>query len=210
MLVIQIFEEWSKVGHTLLSILNWLRSRDSVALLSPWVNAPIKQQYSVIWMEKQLRSLSKVLERETANIKLKDYQFSGYYVLIYLPRLILRNNTMGSYWIEQKYNSSLSFYKSSTNQKQTPKAGRLHAIACPDNALTKHSSLLATVAANLRSPASSEIRNMYSGALTWLDRWVLPNCCMALSALHGNSNVMCNLRLWLTTRRSACKEIPKV
>ena len=129
MLVIQIYEERLKVGHTLLSILNWLRSRDSVALLSPWVNAPCKQQKSVIWKEKQLRSLSKVLERETANIKLKVYQFSGYYVLIYLPRLILRNNTMGSNWIDLKCSSSSSFYKSSTNQKQTPTAGRLHAIA---------------------------------------------------------------------------------
>lgn len=40
--------------------------------------------------------------------------------------------------------------------------------------LTILSSLLATVAANLCSPANSEIMNKYSGALTWLDRWVRP------------------------------------
>ncbi len=32
----------------------------------------------------------------------------------------------------------------------------------------------ATVAANLRSPASSEIMKIYSGALTWLERCVRP------------------------------------
>ena len=39
---------------------------------------------------------------------------------------------------------------------------------------TRLSSLLATVEANLCSPASSDMRNMYSGALTWLLRWVRP------------------------------------
>ena len=38
--------------------------------------------------------------------------------------------------------------------------------------LTKLSSRFATVEANLCSPASSEIRNTYSGALTWLDQCV--------------------------------------
>lgn len=40
--------------------------------------------------------------------------------------------------------------------------------------LTKLSSLFATIDANLCSPASSEMRNTYSGAVTWLDLWVLP------------------------------------
>lgn len=35
--------------------------------------------------------------------------------------------------------------------------------------LTRLSSLLATMEANLRSPASSEMRKMYSGVETWLD-----------------------------------------
>ncbi len=40
--------------------------------------------------------------------------------------------------------------------------------------LTRLSNRLATVEANLCSPARSEIRNRYSGALTWLERWVRP------------------------------------
>lgn len=40
--------------------------------------------------------------------------------------------------------------------------------------LTRLSSRLATMEANLRSPASSEIRKTYSGAETWLDLWVRP------------------------------------
>ena len=36
------------------------------------------------------------------------------------------------------------------------------------------SSLLATMLANLCSPASSDMRNTYSGAFTWLERWVRP------------------------------------
>lgn len=39
---------------------------------------------------------------------------------------------------------------------------------------TKLSSLLATMEANRLSPASSEMRKMYSGAVTWLDRCVRP------------------------------------
>lgn len=49
---------------------------------------------------------------------------------------------------------------------------------CPDQhspiPLTRLSSRLATMEANLRSPASSDMRKMYSGAETWLDRWVRP------------------------------------
>lgn len=40
--------------------------------------------------------------------------------------------------------------------------------------LTKLSSLLATIDANLCSPANSEIRKTYSGAVTWFDLWVRP------------------------------------
>lgn len=39
---------------------------------------------------------------------------------------------------------------------------------------TRLSSLLATMEAKRLSPASSEMRKMYSGAVTWLDRWVRP------------------------------------
>lgn len=39
---------------------------------------------------------------------------------------------------------------------------------------TKLSSLLATMEAKRLSPANSEMRKMYSGAVTWLDRWVRP------------------------------------
>lgn len=40
--------------------------------------------------------------------------------------------------------------------------------------LTRLSSRFATMEANLRSPASSEMRKTYSGAETWLDLWVRP------------------------------------
>lgn len=40
--------------------------------------------------------------------------------------------------------------------------------------LTRLSSLLATMEANLCSPASSDMRKTYSGAVTWFDLWVLP------------------------------------
>lgn len=123
---------------------------------------------------------------------------------------------------------------------------------------TRLSSLLATMDANLCSPASSDMRKTYSGAVTWFDLWVLPvtkqeqtvwymllfqvydmkkaqtagfivtgtrvgfvfmsqrvniywpNCCIALSALHGSSSVMWTLRRWFFTRRSACREIPEL
>lgn len=39
---------------------------------------------------------------------------------------------------------------------------------------TRLSSLLATMEAKRLSPANSEMRKMYSGAVTWLDRWVRP------------------------------------
>lgn len=39
---------------------------------------------------------------------------------------------------------------------------------------TRLSSLFATMEAKRLSPASSEMRKMYSGAVTWLDRWVRP------------------------------------
>jgi hypothetical protein len=35
-----------------------------------------------------------------------------------------------------------------------------------------------------------------------------PNCWIARSALHGNSNVMWTLRRWLRARLSLCREIP--
>jgi len=47
-------------------------------------------------------------------------------------------------------------------------------LRCNIIKLTKLSSLLATIDANRRSPARSEIRKMYSGAFTWLLRWVRP------------------------------------
>ena len=40
--------------------------------------------------------------------------------------------------------------------------------------LTRLSSRLDTVEANLCSPANSDIKNKYSGADTWLDLWVRP------------------------------------
>lgn len=40
--------------------------------------------------------------------------------------------------------------------------------------ITRLSNLLATMEANLCSPASSDIKKTYSGAVTWFDLWVLP------------------------------------
>lgn len=48
----------------------------------------------------------------------------------------------------------------------------------------------------------------YSGAQTWFARCVLPSCCTVLSADHPSSSVMCALRSWLSTLRSACREMP--
>lgn len=108
----------------------------------------------------------------------------------------------------------------------------------PSPRLTRLSSRLATMDAKRRSPASSEMRKMYSGADTWLERcvrpggtargplrggpelggregggcwgWHSPNCWMARSALQGSSSVMCTRRRWLRTRRSACRETPEL
>lgn len=37
-----------------------------------------------------------------------------------------------------------------------------------------------------------------------------PNCCMARSALQGNSSVMCTRRFWFFTLLSAWREIPEL
>lgn len=51
--------------------------------------------------------------------------------------------------------------------------------------LTRLSRRLATMEANRRSPASSEMRKTYSGAETWLDRWVRPGDKAALRVRPG-------------------------
>lgn len=60
----------------------------------------------------------------------------------------------------------------------TPPGSQLTQIICEIHLtiqkLTKLSSLLATIDANLCSPASSEIKKTYSGAVTWFDLCVLP------------------------------------
>lgn len=91
---------------TLLSKLNLLRSRVSVALLSPWVRAPCDREHT---------------------LHIYDLIWSW------------NTNTLIFHWL-----------------------------------LTRLSNLLATIDANLCSPASSDMRKTYSGAVTWLDLWVLP------------------------------------
>ena len=44
--------------------------------------------------------------------------------------------------------------------------------------------------------------------LRWLDLWVRPSCCTALSALQGNSIVMCTRRRSLLQLVSEWREIP--
>mmetsp|Transcript_13036 Transcript_13036/g.44557 ORF Transcript_13036/g.44557 Transcript_13036/m.44557 type:complete len:225 (-) Transcript_13036:686-1360(-) len=61
-------------------------------------------------------------------------------------------------------------------------------------------SRLATADAKRRSPPTLEMRNLYSGAEDWFDRWDRPSCWMDLSADQANSNVM-----W-TRRRPAAGE----
>jgi hypothetical protein len=46
------------------------------------------------------------------------------------------------------------------------------------------------------------------GAEAWLERWLRPNCWMALSADHGSSSVMWHRRRRLPARRSACRLMP--
>lgn len=48
------------------------------------------------------------------------------------------------------------------------------ALLSPWVSAPRDSSLFATTEANRFSPANSDIRNTYSGALTWLERWVRP------------------------------------
>ena len=43
---------------------------------------------------------------------------------------------------------------------------------------------------------------------TWLDRWDLPSCWMALSADQGSSMVRCTLRRWFLASLLACREMP--
>ena len=43
---------------------------------------------------------------------------------------------------------------------------------------------------------------------TWLERWDLPSCWMALSADQGSSMVRCTRLRWLATAAEACREMP--
>ena len=64
----------------------------------------------------------------------------------------------------------------STSLKDKIKENMQHAHNYIHNAIvfTRLSSLFATMEAKRLSPANSEMRKMYSGAVTWLDRWVRP------------------------------------
>jgi hypothetical protein len=50
--------------------------------------------------------------------------------------------------------------------------------------------------------------SLYSGADTWLLRWLRPSCWMALSALQGSSMVMWTRRRLLGAVALACREMP--
>ena len=47
-----------------------------------------------------------------------------------------------------------------------------------------------------------------AGLCTWLERWDLPSCWMALSADQGSSMVRCTRLRWLTAAAEACREMP--
>mmetsp|Transcript_28531 Transcript_28531/g.82262 ORF Transcript_28531/g.82262 Transcript_28531/m.82262 type:complete len:240 (-) Transcript_28531:553-1272(-) len=66
----------------------------------------------------------------------------------------------------------------------------------------------AIVEVNLISPPISVTTRWNSGLCSWLDRWHRPNCCTALSADQGSSNVYMTRGRLLPARLSACSEIP--
>ena len=72
----------------------------------------------------------------------------------------------------------------------------------------KDSRRRATAQAKRFSPPTLEMRNLYSGAEDWFDRWDRPSCWMALSADQGSSSVRCTRRRWFGMRRSAWSEMP--
>ena len=45
-----------------------------------------------------------------------------------------------------------------------------------------------------------------NGLCTWLERWDLPSCWMALSADQGSSMVRCTRLCWLAAAAEACRE----
>lgn len=66
-------------------------------------------------------------------------------------------------------------YQNTKSPIKAQKTGIMHhPLHTTTQQLTKLSSLLATIDANLCSPANSEIRKTYSGAVTWFDLWVRP------------------------------------
>lgn len=81
-----------------------------------------------------------------------------------------------------------------------------YAITKPASCAAPH--LRATAAANLFSPPTLLVTSLYTGPVTWLDRWLLPSCWMALSADQGSSMVRCSRRRWLRAVREACSEMP--
>lgn len=71
--------------------------------------------------------------------------------------------------------------------------------------VTRLSNLLATMEANLCSPASSDIKKTYSGAVTWFDLWVLP----VNKWQVGNLSLAIRLKLtlWRVQKESSCLRI---
>lgn len=71
--------------------------------------------------------------------------------------------------------------------------------------VTRLSNLLATMEANRCSPASSDIKKTYSGAVTWFDLWVLPVnkwqvCSLSLA-------IRLKLAPWRVQKESSCLHI---
>ena len=66
----------------------------------------------------------------------------------------------------------------------------------------------ATAEAKRASPPTVVTHSLYSGAETWLERWLRPSCWMALSADQGSSMVRWTRRRWLATAAEAWSEMP--
>lgn len=101
--------------------------------------------------------------------------------LLLLPALALGFNQQQTMW-----NQSLAY----GNQEH-------HVINCPSRSQTIN--LLITTQAHQLLPHSG-----------WTSVTCLPNCWIALSALHGNSSVICTRRRWFIARLSACRDIPEL
>ena len=61
---------------------------------------------------------------------------------------------------------------------------------------------------HLPNSPKSVVTSLYTGAVTWLERWVRPSCWIALSADHGSSIVKWRRRRRFLAECAAWREMP--